>query len=124
MVGRRLKELLRAYREGGWPQGAAHGMSTDDTPPDLPSVRGGQDIASTADYAALRDGIVERVSAARERAARAVNTELVLLYWSIGRAILAEQERHSWGDDVVGLLARDLRADGRLGRGFSRRNLF
>lgn len=34
------------------------------------------------------------------------------------------QARHSWGDDVVGLLARDLRADGRLGRGFSRRNLF
>lgn len=99
-------------------------MSNDESAAEHPAVRGEQDIASTADYAALRDAIVERASAARERASRAVNSELVLLYWSIGRTILAEQERHSWGDDVVGLLARDLRADGRLGRGFSRRNLF
>lgn len=91
----------------------------------LPAARPkSQEIAATADYAALRDAIVERASAARERAARAVNTELVLLYWSIGRAILIEQERHAWGDDVVGLLAQDLRARGGLGRGFSRRNLF
>lgn len=68
--------------------------------------------------------IVERAATARERVSRAVNTELVLLYWSIGRAILTEQQRHAWGDDVVGLLARDLRAHGDLGRGFSRRNLF
>lgn len=106
------------------PDDAAAGMSTDDSSADVPAVRCGQDIASTADYAALRDGIVERVSTARERASRAVNSELVLLYWSIGQTILAEQERHSWGDDVVGLLAHDLRADARLGRGFSRRNLF
>ena len=68
--------------------------------------------------------IVERAAAARQRAARAVNAELVLLYWSIGRMILTEQQRHAWGDDVVGLLARDLRARSDLGRGFSRRNLF
>ncbi|MHB2001656.1 MAG: PDDEXK nuclease domain-containing protein [Solirubrobacteraceae bacterium] len=72
----------------------------------------------------MRDAIVERATAARERAARAVNTELVLLYWSIGRVILTVQQRHSWGDDVVGLLAQDLRARDDLGRGFSRRNLF
>ena len=99
-------------------------MSTGDRR-DLPATRPtGQDIAATADYAQLRDVILAQASAARERASRAVNTELVLLYWSIGRAILAEQERHAWGDDVVGLLAQDLRATGDLGRGFSRRNLF
>lgn len=99
-------------------------MSADDRS-DVPAVRPAhQDIASTSDYAVLRDAILARAGAARERASRAVNTELVLLYWSVGRAILAEQERHSWGDDVVGLLARDLRATGDLGRGFSRRNLF
>lgn len=97
---------------------------SDDASGGLPAARPTQDIAETSDYAALRDAIVERAGAARERASRAVNTELVLLYWSVGRAILAEQERHAWGDDVVGLLARDLRARGDLGRGFSRRNLF
>jgi hypothetical protein len=99
-------------------------MSTGDRR-DLPATRPtGQDIAATADYAQLRDVILAQASAAREPASRAVNTELALLYWSIGRAILAEQERHAWGDDVVGLLAQDLRATGDLGRGFSRRNLF
>jgi predicted nuclease of restriction endonuclease-like (RecB) superfamily len=84
----------------------------------------GQGIAASADYVALRDTILERAMTAREGASRAVNTEPVLLYWSIGRAILTEQQRHAWGDDVVGLLARDLRARGDLGRGFSRRNMF
>lgn len=99
-------------------------MKVDDGDTFPVAAPSGQQIAATADYVALRDAIVERAAAARERAARAVNTELVLLYWSIGRAILTEQQRHSWGDDVVGLLAQDLRALGDLGRGFSRRNLF
>ena len=61
---------------------------------DLPAVRQGREaIASTSEYEALRDEIVQRAGAARERASRAVNTELVQLYWSIGRSILAEQQR-------------------------------
>ncbi len=97
-------------------------MTADDG---LPAVRRSEPaIASTSEYVALRDEIIARAAAARTRASRAVNTELVLLYWSVGRAILDEQTRHSWGDDVVGLLAQDLRSTGDLGRGFSRRNLF
>lgn len=99
-------------------------MKVDDSDTFPVAATSEQQIAATADYVALRDAIVERAAAARERAARAVNTELVLLYWSIGRAILTEQQRHSWGDDVVGLLAQDLRTRGELGRGLSRRNLF
>lgn len=100
-------------------------MSPAENSDALPAVSSrARDIAATAAYVAMRDAIVERATAARERAARAVNTELVLLYWSIGRAILTAQQRHSWGDDVVGLLAQDLRARDDLGRGFSRRNLF
>ncbi len=100
-------------------------MTADHGTPDLPVPRrGGEAIATTSEYVALRDDIVQRAGFARERASRAVNTELVLLYWSIGRSILSEQQRLSWGDDVVGMLARDLHARGDLGRGFSRRNLF
>lgn len=90
----------------------------------LPAATDSRAIAATSEYAALRDEIVARAASARERAARAINSELVTLYWSIGRVILAEQERHAWGDDVVGLLAADLRGREDVGRGFSRRNLF
>ena len=53
-----------------------------------------------------------------------MNTELVMLYWSIGREILEEQERRDWGDDVIGRISQDLRVDGGSARGFSRTNLF
>ena len=47
-----------------------------------------------------------------------------MLYWSIGRDIVAQQEAGGWGDDVVGQIAEDLRVATGAARGFSRRNLF
>jgi hypothetical protein len=41
------------------------------------------------DYTTLLMTLKERIRAARLRAAVAVNHELILLYWSIGRDILA-----------------------------------
>ena len=40
------------------------------------------------DYATLLSALKERIRAARLRAAVAVNQELILLYWSIGRDVL------------------------------------
>ena len=65
----------------------------------------------------------ERVRKARVRAALAVNSELVLLYWSIGRDILERQERLGWGANVIDLLAADLRREFPEAKGFSSRNL-
>lgn len=82
----------------------------------LPARRASHDeIVASDEYAALRDQVIARVGGARERAARAINSELVLLYWGIGRAILERQQRSAWGEDVVGLLAQDLRARADLG---------
>jgi predicted nuclease of restriction endonuclease-like (RecB) superfamily len=47
-----------------------------------------------------------------------------MLYWSIGRDILDQQQAGGWADDVVGRIAQDLSADTGSARGFSRRNLF
>ncbi len=47
-----------------------------------------------------------------------------MLYWSIGRDILDQQQAAGWGDDVVGRIAQDLAPDVGSPRGFSRRNLF
>ena len=55
----------------------------------------------------LRD-LKDRVRAARVQAALAVNRELVLLYWSIGRDILERQDRLGWGAKVIDQLATDL----------------
>lgn len=66
-------------------------------------------------------GLIER---ARTRAAVAVNSELVMLYWSIGKRIREDVlggERAEYGQVVVQRLANALTV--RYGRGYGRRNL-
>lgn len=62
---------------------------------------------------------------ARVRVATTVNSELVMLYWGIGKRIRDDVlggERASYREGVVERLAERLVA--RFGRGYSRRNLF
>lgn len=81
-------------------------------------------VVASATYRELIERLKQRIRESQTRAARAVNTELVMLYWSIGREILDLQQTSGWGDDVVGRIAQDLAADTDSSRGFSRRNLF
>jgi len=64
-----------------------------------------------------------RIHVAQQRAALAVNRELVLLYWQIGRDILARQADQGWGAKVIDRLAHDLRTAFPEMKGFSPRNL-
>ena len=64
-----------------------------------------------------------RIHSAQQRATLAVNRELVLLYWHIGRDILARQAQQGWGAKVIERLAHDLRAAFPEMKGFSPRNL-
>jgi len=74
-------------------------------------------------YAALLAIIKERIQTAQVRAALAVNRELVLLYWAIGKEILARQKQEGWGTKVIERLAKDLRSAFPNMKGFSRTNL-
>jgi predicted nuclease of restriction endonuclease-like (RecB) superfamily len=47
----------------------------------------------------------------------------VLLYWQIGRDILARQDREGWRAKVIERLAQDLRSAFPTMKGFSRANL-
>ena len=60
------------------------------------------------DYAALLSEVKERVRAAQYEALKAVNKELVALYWDIGKLIAERQNREGWGKSVVERLANDL----------------
>lgn len=64
-----------------------------------------------------------RIHTAQQRATLAVNRELVLLYWQIGRDILARQGEQGWGTKVIDRLAEDLRQAFPTMKGFSPRNL-
>jgi len=60
-------------------------------------------------YADWLADLKSRIHCARQRATLAVNRELVLLYWQIGRDILARQAEAGWGAKVIDRLAHDLR---------------
>jgi predicted nuclease of restriction endonuclease-like (RecB) superfamily len=76
-----------------------------------------------ADYQAFLQSIKTRVQQAQLKAVVAVNTELIVLYWQIGREILARQETEGWGTKVIDRLSADLHAAFPQMKGFSPRNL-
>ncbi len=65
----------------------------------------------------------KRIHTAQQQATLAVNRELILLYWQIGRDILARQAEQGWGAKVIERLAHDLRNAFPEMKGFSPRNL-
>lgn len=74
-------------------------------------------------YAQFLADLKSRIQTAQLHASLAVNRELVLLYWQIGRDILDRQERESWGAKVIDRLAVDLKRAFPDIKGFSPRNL-
>lgn len=76
-----------------------------------------------AEYERTLEEIKRRVHEARYVAQRKVNTELLLLWWQIGRTILDRQQHAAWGDRVLGALADDLRAAFPSMKSFSTANL-
>jgi predicted nuclease of restriction endonuclease-like (RecB) superfamily len=76
------------------------------------------------DYTGFLTEVKGRIQTARLQAGRAVNRELVMLYWDIGRGIVEKQQTAGWGDSVVERLAADLRAEFPDMRGFSGRNVW
>ena len=76
-----------------------------------------------ADFAALLADVKGRIQTAQTRAVLAVNTELVRLYWDIGRIIEERQQREGWGAAVIPGLARELHNELPDLKGFSERNI-
>ncbi|MGH9899816.1 MAG: PDDEXK nuclease domain-containing protein [Pyrinomonadaceae bacterium] len=79
--------------------------------------------SALAGYDELLSELKDRIRRAQVRAALAVNRELVLLYWQIGRDILERQQRQGWGAKVIERLSADLRRAFPEMKGFSPRNL-
>lgn len=76
-----------------------------------------------ADYEQLLGSLQIRIRTAQVRAAIAVNSELVQLYWSLGQEISQRFHTERWGGKIVDRLARDLQAEFPGMEGFSPRNL-
>ena len=75
-------------------------------------------------YGVLLTEIKARVRSAQYSALKAVNKELIGLYWDIGRIIEERQKGGTWGKSVVEQLAGDLQKEFPGMHGFSPRNIW
>lgn len=75
-------------------------------------------------YKEFLDEIKEKVYKAQYQALKAVNKELINLYWEIGKSILEKQQRYKWGKSVVENLSKDLQNEFPGVKGFSSDNLW
>lgn len=65
----------------------------------------------------------QRVRTTQFRAVRAANTEVLHLYWSVGRDILDRQKNEGWGAKVVDQISADMQREFAGQRGWSTRSL-
>lgn len=81
-------------------------------------------MALPSGYTQLLADVKERIRSAQYAALKAVNTELVGLYWDLGRMIVERQDQDGWGKSVVERLSQDLRREFPGVAGFSVQNLW
>jgi len=68
--------------------------------------------------------IVQLIKQSRTNAIRAVNDELINLYWNIGEYISTKLEKSEWGDSVVTELAKYIQQNEPEIKGFSDKNIW
>ena len=81
-------------------------------------------LLTTAEYKTFLKEIKERIHKAQYDAFKAVNKELMNLYWDIGKSIVVKQDELGWGKAIVETLAKDLQKEFPGIQGFSSANLW
>ena len=81
-------------------------------------------IVKNNNYGKFLREIKERIYRAQYDALKAVNKELISLYWDIGRGVVEKQKKYGWGKSVVEKLADDLQKEFPGIKGFSSRNIW
>lgn len=80
--------------------------------------------ASSNDYAEFMIQLKTKVRSAQLKAAASVNSEMILLYWEIGKDIVEKQAKDGWGANVIEKCSRDLQNEFPGISGFSSRNMW
>ena len=63
------------------------------------------------EYFQLLQEIKKRIRSAQYESLKAVNKELIALYWDIGKMIAGRQEGKTWGKAIVQQLTADLQKE-------------
>ncbi len=76
-----------------------------------------------AHYSQLLVTVKNRIRQAQVKATLSANSEMILMYWDIGRIITELQKKEGWGASVIPRLSKDIRNEIPEVKGFSERNI-
>ncbi|WP_315013423.1 PDDEXK nuclease domain-containing protein [Capnocytophaga leadbetteri] len=82
-----------------------------------------KDIINITDYKDCLQDLKRKIQQSQIKAAIQVNSELLRLYWQIGKDIVEKQAQARWGDGFLQTLSADLCKEFPTMKGFSYRNL-
>lgn len=80
------------------------------------------DIISPEYHDWLRN-LKQQIKTGQIKAALSVNSQMIMLYWDLGRQIVEKQEHAKWGSGFIEQLSKDLKAEFPEMKGFSSTNL-
>ena len=82
-----------------------------------------KDIINITDYKDWLQNLKGKIQQSQIKAAIQINSELLRLYWQIGKDIVEKQTQAKWGDGFLQTLSADLCKEFPTMKGFSYRNL-
>lgn len=81
-------------------------------------------LTISIEYTLFRDEITTRIRSAQYEALKAVNKEMIALYWEIGKRITEQQTALGWGKSVVETLSNDIQKEFPGIKGFGMSNMW
>lgn len=79
---------------------------------------------TSAEYLSFKEEITKRIRSAQYEALKAVNKEMITLYWEIGRRITEQQKALGWGKSVVENLSQAIQKEFPGIKGFGVSNMW
>ncbi|MDE6987802.1 MAG: PDDEXK nuclease domain-containing protein, partial [Bacteroides acidifaciens] len=76
------------------------------------------------EYLNFKNEITARIRSAQDEALKAVNKEMIALYWEVGKRITEQQTALGWGKSVVENLSRDIQKEFPGIKGFGVSNMW
>jgi len=74
-------------------------------------------------YSHLLTDIKQRIKQAQTKAILSANSEMISMYWDIGKMLVAKQKLQGWGAGIIPTLSKDIHKELPEIKGFSERNI-
>jgi len=76
------------------------------------------------EYVSWIKSLKTKIRKAQNKVAFSINSQLLELYWELGRELALQQKNTEWGSNYIETTAKELRSSFPQIKGFSRRNLY